>query len=322
MRDLPPKLLKIQKLNAVHLDHGRWARDIEPLIVLLERMLKDPERARVICSPPNAIAVLKGGINIENVKSLIADAADLAVCLNDPTVLTETKSLLPTDRQNINRLTLVETVKRTRYRLMIEKLGGDIADGCPGERVAQYLGDRQLEDRIRASRESFEEEKGEAIRTRGDLGDPNKWFKILTEEEGEARALLKRRIPGITIELGERVRLFEFIQAHLLRISNDDVKEVFDYLILKNFTTYPDMELKFRNVSDQLSADRMLEQIRETQPQYIFEILIIQTKEQRMQSRTILCPVRPPFPPEIQGIQRRKFQRKTAKSDGIQEYQS
>ena len=68
MRDLPPKLLKIQKLNAVHLDHGRWARDIEPLIVLLERMLKDPERARVICSPPNAIAVLKGGINIENVE--------------------------------------------------------------------------------------------------------------------------------------------------------------------------------------------------------------------------------------------------------------
>ena len=71
MRDLPPRLLPIQKFNAVKLDHGRWASDIEPLMVLPERMLNDPDRARVICKPPDAIAVLQTRINTENVRSLL-----------------------------------------------------------------------------------------------------------------------------------------------------------------------------------------------------------------------------------------------------------
>ena len=251
MRDLPPTLLAIQKLNAMHLDHGRWARDIEPLLALLERMMRDPDRARVICSPPDPISVLKTGINTESVRSLLAESADLAECLDDPSVLSEAKTLLPTGSSEIvdsnlkavlPRLT--DLVKIARYRLLVERIGHDLCECCSGERVSQYLGDSSLEQNVRLRREIFEEEKREWSQTRGDSGNPGQSFTELSQEEEQTKAILRKKLPGITKNAEERERLFDLIRNGVQKIlDNEEINELSDYIILKKFTSYSDMAI-------------------------------------------------------------------------------
>jgi hypothetical protein len=266
MRDLPPRLLPIQKFNAVKLDHGRWPSDIEPLLLLLERMLNEPDRARVICKPPDAIAVLQTRINTENVRSLLAAAADLAECLKDPSVLDEAKKLLPTASRGGPQWSaekalheLVSLVKTARYRLMVEQIGHDLLKRCPGERIAQYIGEPKLEESINLCRKYFEEEKEEWSRTRGDSGNPNETFRSLIQEEEKVRVLLRNQLPGITRNDETRSRLYDLVQDQLRRVfKRKSIDDYFEYCVIKNFTSFPDMEFQFREESNLPQALEML----------------------------------------------------------------
>jgi hypothetical protein len=276
MRELPPKLLPIRKLNAMHLDHGSWTRDITPLMALLERMMKDPDRARVICSPPNPISVLQTGVNIENVRSLLAEAADLAECLDDPAVLSEAQTLLPTGASETGNHKLkailpylADLIKTARYRLLIEQIGRDFCKCCSGESVSQYLGDSGLEQKIRLNREFFEEEKREWSRTKGDSGNPGQSFRELSQEDEQAKVILRKKLPGITKDMKERERLFEFIRSRIQHALNDEeISQLSDYVILKQFTSYHDMAIQFRDENKRIIALGMLKRYNKTHQLY------------------------------------------------------
>jgi hypothetical protein len=167
--DLPTRLQPLRKFNAITLHHRTWARDVEPLLGLLEKMLADPARATVIYRPPDRVSVLSTALDSTNVRSLLAHAADLAECLDDASVLIEAQQAAPKSSLDSAEYGTAEQIPdrlfsvliNARYRLMIEQMGRDLlrysgwrrgydsgwgwyddsgwARSSPGERAAQLL---------------------------------------------------------------------------------------------------------------------------------------------------------------------------------------
>jgi len=241
--------------------------------VLLESMLKDFARARVICRPPEPISVLQTAVNTENVRSLLVHAADLAECLDDASVLTEAQQVVPMYSPDSHERPpfkeapsgLVSLIVDARYRLMMEQIGRDLLkysnseyDDPIWERPAQYLGDVALLESIRSGREEFKEERSETIRTRGDSGDPGACQRAVLALVTSARDRLRAQLPGLTKQEETRERLFELVENQVTEIlSKGRIEDQWDYIILKHFSSYPDMR-RFLYDKDRPKAQAML----------------------------------------------------------------
>ncbi len=251
--DLPTELQPLRKFNAHSLDHSSWDADIEPLVELLERMLADPARARVICKRPEPIALLRTSLYQTNVRSLLVHAADLAECLDDASVLAEAQQMVtkssPGSSENLMAKEippgLISALGDARYRLMMEQIGRDLLKHFDAARVAQYLQDPALEKEIRGRWKLFEEEKTEWRATRGDSGDPGLHHGEAHEADEKARDRLRKQLPGMTKRKETRDRLFQLVENQVTDLlSKGRIEDYWEYTILKHFSSYPDMRLK------------------------------------------------------------------------------
>ena len=243
--DLPANLKELSKFNAARFDHRDWHVHLDGLITLLDRMFKDPARARIILMPPEPQQVLGTSLNKESLRQLLLHAADLAECLDDPAVLEDITQLAEKGR---NPGDLIEPLGNARYRLMIEEIGRSLVDST--DFVARYLGDEDLESEIRYCAQWFEEEKTEVSSTRGDSGDPGSAYRALEEVTARAKHQLWEQLPGITRTTESRDRLIQLVEQEVNEIvSRGYIQDRWGYVILKHFTSYPDMPMNVRNTS-------------------------------------------------------------------------
>jgi hypothetical protein len=250
MGDLPHKLEPLAKLNAAFLDHGSWQRDIEPLLSLLERMMKDFARAKVILNPPEPVSLLQNAMNKKSIRSLVVHAADLAECLSDPTVLAEAQQAASENSAASREVpfTLFNHVINARYRLMVEQIGSDLLKTSRDE-AAQYLGDVELAELIRTSWKEFEEERDLCSSTRGDAGSPNEYYHLAREITGRAYDRLRAQLPGLTKSAETRNRLFKFVENKANEaLARKEINDWLEYAILKNFYFYREMPIIIRDV--------------------------------------------------------------------------
>jgi hypothetical protein len=239
---LPQKLQALRKFNAPALDHATWGRDVEPLALLLERMLADAARAKVICRPPEPAVLLQSHMNRNNTRWLLIHAADLAECLADPTVLTEAQRIAA---QNLNRDTvppeLIHVLGNARSRLMTEELARRLVESS-GEGAAKLLRDPTLEAEVRARWNAFEEAKREWSRTRGDSNEhPGDCQRDASEVDAKARARLREKLPGLTRDPETQAALFELIEGEVRRIlTQGRLNDYWEYAVLEHFARCPD----------------------------------------------------------------------------------
>jgi hypothetical protein len=278
--DLPSNLQSLRKLNAIALDHSNWTLDVSRVSRLLEKMLADPLRARVICTPPDPLSVLNTALDRENVRSLLVHAADLAECLDDASVLTEAQQAAPkssldsrenrTGEQTTSQLVYV--LGNARYRLMIEQIGRDLLkysswlEHSSGEHAARYLQDAELEKEVRRNWEEFEEVKSACSAARGDIPENPKDYQTWAIEADErARNRLREQLPGLTKPEPTRQGLFQLVENQVKAIlSKKRIEDMWEYIVLKHFGSYPDMPLEIRD-SSRTNVCEMLEGFKTSQ---------------------------------------------------------
>jgi len=254
---LPAGLQTLQKLNAVVLDHRTWQVDVAPLLSLLERMLADPTRARIICRPPDPVALLSRHLNRGSIRSLLIHAADLAECLGDPSVLVEAQGARtpapfrkhPWEPEA--RSELIGILGDARSRLMTEQVAREVAH--LGEYAARLLGDSSLEEDIRRKRKDFEDARRECYRNRGEGADDLPWYQ---EQSAQASAVATNRLlaqlPGLTKDAATRDRLFRLIEGEVRDIlTRESVADEWEYVILKHFAATADKRYEVRDADRQ-----------------------------------------------------------------------
>ena len=68
-------------------------------------------------------------------------------------------------------------------------------------------------------------------------------------------------MPGITRNGETRSRLYNLVQDQLRRVfKRNSIDDYFEYCVIKNFTSFPDMEFQFREESNLPKALEMLKQ--------------------------------------------------------------
>jgi len=268
---LPSKLESLRKFNAVALDHGTWDIDVEPLVKLLDGMLADPARARVICKPPEPVSLLSTALNRRNVRSLLVHAADLAECLDDASVLAEAQkkaagyAAASLENPGVNEAPpeLIYVIGNARSRLMTEQIGRDLLNHSGAEHAARLLLDSALEQEIRSKWEQFEEEKRGWYANRGDgAEDPATCQREAQEVNARARDRLREQLPGLTRDVATRDRLFRLMEDQVRDIlAKGRVEDYWEYAILKHFSSYPDKRFELRD-DDRPRVRDMLERFK------------------------------------------------------------
>jgi TIR domain-containing protein len=262
--ELPSKLHELRKFNATALNHSTWNRDVEPLALLLERMLADPGRAKAICKAPDPAALLSSRMNRHNIHWLLIHAADLAECLDDPSVLAEAQQAATgyapsPSLENPNPVPphLIYLLGNARSRLMTEELGRDLLSR--GEYAARLLGDTALEQEIHDKWHDFGEAKSEWSRTRGDTDENPREYQREAEEADEmATSRLRAMLPGLTRDRQVQETLFKLVESEVVKILEQDrVNDYWEYSILKHFSRCPDKRFEIRD-RDQAKVQKML----------------------------------------------------------------
>ena len=253
---LPSALEPIASFQALTIDHGRWRIEMQPLLDLLDRMLQDPARARVIYKPPEPVSVLQTCLNERNMRSLLVHAAELAECLDDPAILAEAQQIASrlgsdSSEERPAPSELLFSLKVARHRLMIEQIGRDVLRYAPAVRAAQFLQDAALEEEVRRTQEAFDEEVGVRSASRGELGDPAWYLPFASQSAEKARNRLRECLPGITKNEAKRKALTKLVDREVTRILNAGrIADEWEYSLLKHYSSYPDMPVWISNRSN------------------------------------------------------------------------
>jgi hypothetical protein len=206
-----------------------------------------------------------------------ADAGRLADTLrvrfreerDDPSILNRARQAVPVDSQ-ASELPggipegLVSPLVDARYRLMVEEVGRELLKHGTAERVAEFLGDSALVEKIRKAWHEFEVEKRGWFDHRGDGSeDPGARQQEAMQLEARARGNLQAQLPGLTKHSETRQRLFEFVADQVTQIlSTGVIRDFWEYTFLKQFSAYPDMPWELR-VGDREKVESMLKRFEE-----------------------------------------------------------
>lgn len=259
---LPPDLKSIEKLNARALDHDNWRAGIQPLVDLLKRMLNEPARARIACSPPESRAALECTFNKDSIRSMLVHAADLAECLGDDSILEQAKAMVTRNDSKQSQDQLIEFLGKARYRLLIEEIGRDLLS-TDAVYVARYLQNQALESQISAARAQFDEAKRIWYETRGDGESPATCHQEVLDVEAKARDELRRQLPGITKhdETGQRLSklVYDIVNETL---SGDRIQNVWCYTVLRRFSQCSNIPYVIRDLA---KAEKLLNSFESSQ---------------------------------------------------------
>ncbi len=261
---LPDILKPIEKLNAKKIDHNNWRATVQPLVDLLRRILKDPARARIICKPPEPRTVLENPFNKGSVRSMLVHAADIAECLDDPSVLEQAQSIDARADSTPPYYELIIFLEEARYRLLIEEIGRDFL-ATDALYATQYLQDTVLESEISSNRTLREEARTLCAHTRGEDGlqDFHMYNEIVLDAEVKAKSQLRGQLPGITKKKETRERLFRLVRDTIQDIlSRGHTRDDWDYIILSRFCRYSNMPFFIRDESKALTLLQSFESSR------------------------------------------------------------
>lgn len=267
-RTLPPARQSLRDLNAVALDHATWEVDVEPLMRLLEKMLAEPARARVIYKAPDPVLLLTARLNRRNLRSLLVHAADLAECLADPSVLSEAQKEADRCAPQAKAVWemgepdgLIYLIGNARSRLMIELIGRELLQDPGGEYVPRLLFDPTLEQEIRSRWADFDEALRGWHMNHGDgRDDPGHYRGLAKEAEDRATDRLRAQLPGLTRDATTCAQLFSLIENQVIDIlDRGRLDNYWEYVVMKHFAAYPDKRYEVRE-EDRPRVQAMLEE--------------------------------------------------------------